>query len=259
MVSGSTVYTSVEPSDVKAQDLGDTVVLTGIAQIKVDVERHAQRLRRALHRCLRQARRALADGNLAVDAAARVRRSVMTEAKLAPNMPKWMVDHTNLYLSSGGKEGHMYTIKQPDRPELSRAVAAADDHGPQVGREIPVPAVLRQVAATATSSSPPRAARPSIPAGTRTSWPTPRSRSRSPPRRCKARARTASGEERAKLWKAGRRVLAALHRLPEEGPRAGDPGRGARSDELRHASDRGRPGRRLESIAHLDRATQGMA
>jgi ketosteroid isomerase-like protein len=35
MVSGSTVYTGVEPSDVKAQDLGDTVVLTGIARIKV--------------------------------------------------------------------------------------------------------------------------------------------------------------------------------------------------------------------------------
>ena len=35
MQSGSTVYTSVEPSDVKAQDLGDTVVLTGVAQIKV--------------------------------------------------------------------------------------------------------------------------------------------------------------------------------------------------------------------------------
>lgn len=35
MQSGSTVYTSVEPSDVKAQDLGDVVVLTGIAHIKV--------------------------------------------------------------------------------------------------------------------------------------------------------------------------------------------------------------------------------
>ena len=35
MVSGKTVYTAVEPSDVKAQDLGDTVVLTGVAQIKV--------------------------------------------------------------------------------------------------------------------------------------------------------------------------------------------------------------------------------
>jgi len=35
MQSGATVYTSVVPSDVKAQDLGDSVVLTGIAQIKV--------------------------------------------------------------------------------------------------------------------------------------------------------------------------------------------------------------------------------
>ena len=35
MTSGSTVYTGVEPSDVKAQDFGDTVVLTGVCQIKV--------------------------------------------------------------------------------------------------------------------------------------------------------------------------------------------------------------------------------
>ena len=35
MESGSTVYNSVEPSDVKAQDLGDAVVLTGVARIRV--------------------------------------------------------------------------------------------------------------------------------------------------------------------------------------------------------------------------------
>ena len=35
MVSGATVYTGVDPSGVKAQDLGDAVVLTGIAEIKV--------------------------------------------------------------------------------------------------------------------------------------------------------------------------------------------------------------------------------
>jgi len=35
MVSGRTVYTAVEPSDVKAQDLGDAVVLTGAARIGV--------------------------------------------------------------------------------------------------------------------------------------------------------------------------------------------------------------------------------
>ncbi len=35
MESGTTVYRSVEPSDVKAQDLGDAVVLAGIARIQV--------------------------------------------------------------------------------------------------------------------------------------------------------------------------------------------------------------------------------
>ncbi len=35
MESGATVYTSVEPSEVEAQDLGDVVVLTGAAQISV--------------------------------------------------------------------------------------------------------------------------------------------------------------------------------------------------------------------------------
>ncbi len=36
MESGSTVYTSVVPSDVKAQDLGNTVVLTGSCRISVN-------------------------------------------------------------------------------------------------------------------------------------------------------------------------------------------------------------------------------
>src|SRR5581483_2343681 len=36
MRSGATVYSSVVPSDVKAQDCGDTVVLTGVARISVN-------------------------------------------------------------------------------------------------------------------------------------------------------------------------------------------------------------------------------
>jgi ketosteroid isomerase-like protein len=35
MESGATVYTAVEPSDVKAQEFGDTVVLTGSCRISV--------------------------------------------------------------------------------------------------------------------------------------------------------------------------------------------------------------------------------
>ena len=36
MESGATVYNSVVPSEVKAQDCGDTVVLTGVARIGVN-------------------------------------------------------------------------------------------------------------------------------------------------------------------------------------------------------------------------------
>ena len=37
MESGATVYTAIEPSEVVAQDLGNAVVLTGVAQISVDL------------------------------------------------------------------------------------------------------------------------------------------------------------------------------------------------------------------------------
>jgi hypothetical protein len=36
MQTGKTVYTAVVPSDVQAQDYGDTVVLTGVARISVN-------------------------------------------------------------------------------------------------------------------------------------------------------------------------------------------------------------------------------
>ena len=40
------------------------------------------------------------------------------EAKLAPKMPQWMVDHANKYMSSGGKEGHIYKVKPPGYSDL---------------------------------------------------------------------------------------------------------------------------------------------
>jgi proline iminopeptidase len=43
----------------------------------------------------------------------------MTEASLAPNLPQWMREHTENYLSSGGTEGHMYTINRPGAPAIT--------------------------------------------------------------------------------------------------------------------------------------------
>ena len=43
----------------------------------------------------------------------------MPEAKLAPKMPAWVVEHTNRYLSSGGTDGHMYKVTPPGYPEMT--------------------------------------------------------------------------------------------------------------------------------------------
>ena len=42
----------------------------------------------------------------------------MAEAKLAPKLPQWMIDHANRYISSGGSEGHIYTVTPPGYSEL---------------------------------------------------------------------------------------------------------------------------------------------
>ena len=43
----------------------------------------------------------------------------MSETKLAPNLPQWMVDHAHRYIASGGTDGHIYTIKREGVPELA--------------------------------------------------------------------------------------------------------------------------------------------
>jgi proline iminopeptidase len=42
----------------------------------------------------------------------------MIEGKLAPNLPQWMVDHADRYMSSGGAEGHMYTVTPPGYQQM---------------------------------------------------------------------------------------------------------------------------------------------
>ena len=51
----------------------------------------------------------------------------MADAKLAPNLPGWMVDHANRYLSSGGTEGHMYDDAAGAARDDGALVAADDD------------------------------------------------------------------------------------------------------------------------------------
>jgi deazaflavin-dependent oxidoreductase (nitroreductase family) len=43
----------------------------------------------------------------------------MPDAKLAPNLPQWMIDHANRYIASGGTEGHQYQMAQAGRPQIT--------------------------------------------------------------------------------------------------------------------------------------------
>ena len=59
----------------------------------------------------------------------------MADAKLAPNMPQWMIDHTNRYLSSGGTDGHMYTASFPNMPTLTVPSLLLTTTGRKSGRK----------------------------------------------------------------------------------------------------------------------------
>jgi proline iminopeptidase len=50
---------------------------------------------------------------------AALKEGTMAEAKLAPNLPDWMVEHVNRYLASGGTDGHMYKISVLRRGEIT--------------------------------------------------------------------------------------------------------------------------------------------
>ena len=106
----------------------------------------------------------------------------MAEAKLAPNLPDWMVEHANRYLSSGGTDGHIYKMTQPGRPEITVPSLLLTTTGRKSGEKFIFPLFYGKPA-TAISSSPRKAARRNTPAGTATSSPTRRSRCRSAPRR----------------------------------------------------------------------------
>ena len=123
----------------------------------------------------------------------------MSEAKLAPNLPDWMVEHANRYISSGGTDGHMYKTSPPGRPEMTVPSLAADDDRPEVRREVHLPAVLREVGDSYIVVAS-KGGAPEHPGWYRNILANPDVEVQVGPVKTKARARTAAGEERARLW-----------------------------------------------------------
>ena len=105
----------------------------------------------------------------------------MTEAKLAPNLPDWMVEHANRYIASGGTDGHMYRMTRPGVPEVTPSLLLTTT-GRKSGERFIFPLFYGK-AGDRYFVVASKAARRNTPAGIATSLPTRTSKSRSGRRR----------------------------------------------------------------------------
>ncbi|MFO1086935.1 MAG: nitroreductase family deazaflavin-dependent oxidoreductase [Reyranellaceae bacterium] len=124
----------------------------------------------------------------------------MSEAKLAPNMPKWMVDHVDKYLSSGGTEGHMYTISLPNLPPREVPSLLLITKGRKTGQKFLFPLFYGR-AGDSYYIVASKGGAPEHPGWYRNILANPEVEIQVGTAKMRARARTAQGEERARLWK----------------------------------------------------------
>src|SRR3984893_14754882 len=123
----------------------------------------------------------------------------MTEAKLAPNLPGWMVEHANRYLSSGGTDGHMHKPTQPGRPDITVPSLLLTTTGRKSGEKFIFPLYYGRTGDSYIVVAS-KGGAPQHPGWYRNILANPEVAVQAGTAKMKARARTATGEERARLW-----------------------------------------------------------
>jgi deazaflavin-dependent oxidoreductase (nitroreductase family) len=123
----------------------------------------------------------------------------MSEAKLPPNLPQWMKDHVDRYLSSGGTDGHMYTINLPNVPPKTVPSLLLTTTGRKSGDKYLFPLFYGQ-AGNGYFVVASKGGAPEHPGWYRNVLAHPDVELQVGTAKMKARARTATGAERAKLW-----------------------------------------------------------
>jgi deazaflavin-dependent oxidoreductase (nitroreductase family) len=123
----------------------------------------------------------------------------MSEAKLAPNLPGWMQDHAERYLSSGGTDGHMFTIAPPGYSEMTVPSLLLKTVGRKSGEKYVFPLFYGKhgngyfVVAS-------KGGAPQHPGWYANLLANPEAEVQVGTKRVKVRARTVTGEERKRLW-----------------------------------------------------------
>ena len=124
----------------------------------------------------------------------------MIEAKIAPNLPQWMLDHTKRYLSSGGKDGHMYEVEVPNVGKLTVPSLLLATKGRKSGEKFLFPLFYGKTGNSYFIVAS-KGGAPEHPGWYKNIQHDPQVEVQVGTEHLKAKARTASGEERAKLWK----------------------------------------------------------
>ena len=130
---------------------------------------------------------------------AALKEGTMAEAKLAPNLPAWMVEHANRYLASGGTDGHMYKINVPGRGEITAPALLLTTIGRKSGEKFMFP-LFYGTDGDSYFVVASKGGAPEHPGWYRNILANADVEVQVGTKKVKARARTAEGEERARLW-----------------------------------------------------------
>jgi deazaflavin-dependent oxidoreductase (nitroreductase family) len=123
----------------------------------------------------------------------------MAEAKLAPNLPQWMIDHANRYTSSGGADGHMYTIAPPGYSQMNVPSLLLTTTGRKSGEKFIFPLFYGETGNSYIIVAS-KGGAPEHPGWYRNLLANPEVEVQVGTKKLKARARTASGAERMQMW-----------------------------------------------------------
>src|SRR3954453_1858370 len=123
----------------------------------------------------------------------------MAEAKLAPNLPDWMLQHANRYLSSGGTDGHMYKVTVPQHGELTVPALLLTTTGRKSGDKFLFP-LFYGMEGDSYFIVASKGGAPDHPGWYKNILANPEVEVQVGTKTLKAKARTASGAERQKLW-----------------------------------------------------------
>ena len=131
---------------------------------------------------------------------AALKEGTMAEAKLAPNLPDWMVEHANRYLASGGTDGHMYKTTVPQRGEITAPALLLTTTGRKSGDKFIFP-LFYGMDGDSCFVIASKGGAPQHPGWYRNILANPDVEVQVATKKINARARTTEGEERLRLWK----------------------------------------------------------